>query len=233
MFRDHALAKLIRRWGFAVSAGAIGLAMGIAAINLLHLDGIFQILTDIPAVGLSIILVLDAVAVGALFTAIEERRQNRAARVALDNMTQGLGMFDSAARLVLCNKRYIEMSQLPPEIFRKGTSLRDILMRRYRPTLLPATPIYMSLVLSKRWLRAAWWHERLNLKTVPGDQPAGGQLPDERRARAGRGVRVPEAFAHEAVARSSSSNSRPRIGHHSGQNGPSKAGWGGGGGYHH
>jgi hypothetical protein len=42
------------------------------------------------------------------------------------------------------------------------------------------------------------------------------------------------AFAHEVVARSSSSDShRPRIGHHSGQNGPSKAGWGGGGGYHH
>jgi hypothetical protein len=41
------------------------------------------------------------------------------------------------------------------------------------------------------------------------------------------------AFAHDAMARSSSSNSRPRIGHHSGMNGPSRAGWGNGGGYHH
>jgi len=56
------------------------------------------------------------------------------------------------------------------------------------------------------------------------------------------------AFAHDAVARSSrssssdssarssrsssSDSSRPRIGHHSGKNGPSEAGWGGGGGYH-
>jgi hypothetical protein len=42
-------------------------------------------------------------------------------------------------------------------------------------------------------------------------------------------------FAHDAMARSSSSgsSSRPRIGHHSGVNGPSHAGWGGGGGYHH
>jgi hypothetical protein len=39
---------------------------------------------------------------------------------------------------------------------------------------------------------------------------------------------------HEAVAKSSHSDSyRPRIGHHSGMNGPSKKGWGGGGGYHH
>ena len=30
-------------------------------------------------------------------------------------------MYDSAARLVLCNTRYIEMSQLPPEIFKEGT----------------------------------------------------------------------------------------------------------------
>jgi methyl-accepting chemotaxis protein len=130
VLRDLALAKSIRQWGFAISAGAIGLAMGIAVINLLRLDGIFQILTDVPAVSLSIILALDAVAVGALFTAIEERRQNLAARLVLDNMTQGLSMFDAAARLVLCNKRYVEMSQLPPEIFRRGTPLRDILVRR-------------------------------------------------------------------------------------------------------
>ena len=38
------------------------------------------------------------------------------------------------------------------------------------------------------------------------------------------------ALVQEAAARS---QSRPRIGHHSGQNGPSKAGWGGKGGYHH
>jgi hypothetical protein len=38
------------------------------------------------------------------------------------------------------------------------------------------------------------------------------------------------ALVQEAAARS---ESRPRIGHHSGQNGPSKAGWGGKGGYHH
>jgi hypothetical protein len=38
------------------------------------------------------------------------------------------------------------------------------------------------------------------------------------------------SIAQEAAARS---ESRPRIGHHSGMNGPSKAGWGGKGGYHH
>ena len=36
-----------------------------------------------------------------------------------------------------------------------------------------------------------------------------------------------------AYAPADSRESRPRIGHHSGQNGPSPKGWGGGGGYHH
>ena len=126
------MAKPFRQWGFAMSAGVIVLSIGIAGIGLLRLDGIFQTLTDAPAVSLSMILALDAVAVGALFAAVQERRQNRAAGVALDNMTQGLSMFDGAAGLVLCNKRYVEMSQLPPEIFRRGTPLRDILVRRAR-----------------------------------------------------------------------------------------------------
>jgi methyl-accepting chemotaxis protein len=38
-------------------------------------------------------------------------------------------MFDSAARLVLCNERYIEMSQLPREHFQSGMPLREILIR--------------------------------------------------------------------------------------------------------
>jgi hypothetical protein len=41
---------------------------------------------------------------------------------------------------------------------------------------------------------------------------------------------VPRTYFH--LTRSHS-NSRPRIGHHSGRNGPSKKGWGGKGGYHH
>jgi PAS domain-containing protein len=45
-------------------------------------------------------------------------------------MTQGLSMFDGAARLVLCNTRYIEMSKLPHEDFRNGMPLREILVRR-------------------------------------------------------------------------------------------------------
>ena len=49
---------------------------------------------------------------------------------ALNNMTQGLTMFDGAGRLVLCNLRYIEMTKLPREAFRMGMPMREILARR-------------------------------------------------------------------------------------------------------
>jgi len=134
MLQGHALAEPIRQWGLIISTGALGFAMGIAWFTLLGLDGIFRILNDVPAaavgVGLSVMLALAALAVASLFAVVRERRHNRAASVALNNMTQGLSMFDSAAQLVLCNMRYIEMSQLPREDFRRGTPLREILIRR-------------------------------------------------------------------------------------------------------
>jgi len=49
---------------------------------------------------------------------------------AINNMPQGLVMFDGAARLVVCNKRYREMYSLPPEIAAPGRRLRDIIAYR-------------------------------------------------------------------------------------------------------
>jgi methyl-accepting chemotaxis protein len=134
MFRGHTLVKTIRQWGLVISMGAIGFAMGIAGFTLLGLDGIFRILNDVPAaaagVALSAMLALAALSIGALIAVVQERRNNWLARVALNNMTQGLSMFDGAARLVLCNVRYIEMSRLSREHFRRGVPLREILIHR-------------------------------------------------------------------------------------------------------
>jgi methyl-accepting chemotaxis protein len=51
-------------------------------------------------------------------------------RSALNNMTQGLCMFDGTARLMLCNERYIEMYHLRPEHGHAGTPLRELLSHR-------------------------------------------------------------------------------------------------------
>ena len=49
---------------------------------------------------------------------------------ALENMSQGLCMFDAAQRLIVCNKRYTELYGLNEEQTRPGTTLRAILQHR-------------------------------------------------------------------------------------------------------
>jgi methyl-accepting chemotaxis protein len=49
---------------------------------------------------------------------------------ALNNMTQGVVMFDSGQRLVVCNDRYIEMYKLSSEIVKPGCTLQDIIQYR-------------------------------------------------------------------------------------------------------
>jgi diguanylate cyclase (GGDEF)-like protein len=49
---------------------------------------------------------------------------------ALNNMSQGLVMFDPSARLIVCNQRYLQMYGLSPEIVRPGGTLRELLDHR-------------------------------------------------------------------------------------------------------
>ena len=58
------------------------------------------------------------------------RRQSLQFDVAMNNMSQGLIMFDSSERVVLCNQRYIEISGLSWEFVRPGRKLREILQVR-------------------------------------------------------------------------------------------------------
>src|SRR5690242_14878865 len=50
---------------------------------------------------------------------------------AINNMTQGVVMFDAADRLVICNERYLEMYELSRDIVKPGAKLVEILQHRY------------------------------------------------------------------------------------------------------
>ncbi len=51
--------------------------------------------------------------------------------LALDNIKQGLCVFDKDHRLVLFNRRYAEMFGIPPDALHFGTSLREVIRLRY------------------------------------------------------------------------------------------------------
>jgi diguanylate cyclase (GGDEF)-like protein len=59
---------------------------------------------------------------------LSEKRQQL--DTAINNMTQGLLLFDASARLVICNQRYIDMFGLSPDVARPGCHLRDLVLHR-------------------------------------------------------------------------------------------------------
>jgi len=58
--------------------------------------------------------------------ALEKQRLD----TAVDNMSQGLLLFDSSERLVICNRRYVEMYRLSPDVVKPGLSFRDLIRHR-------------------------------------------------------------------------------------------------------
>jgi PAS domain-containing protein len=79
------------------------------------------------------ILLTGLCAVALAFAGILYRRQteqNRRLSTAVENMSQGLCMFNPNGRIVLYNSRYIEMYKLSPQIVRPGCSLHDLMQHR-------------------------------------------------------------------------------------------------------
>jgi diguanylate cyclase (GGDEF)-like protein/PAS domain S-box-containing protein len=58
--------------------------------------------------------------------------QSMRLNAAVENMTQGLSMFDKDGRLVVCNEHYAKMYLLPPDLIRPGTLYNDIINYRFR-----------------------------------------------------------------------------------------------------
>ena len=58
------------------------------------------------------------------------RRHSQHLANALNNMTQGLCMFDGSARIVVLNQRYLEMYKLSPAIVKPGCTLHQLIEHR-------------------------------------------------------------------------------------------------------
>lgn len=68
------------------------------------------------------------VLLGALYRRLLE--QNRRLSTALNNMSQGLNMFDAQGRITLLNTRYLEMYKLDPTIVKPGCTIKKLIEYR-------------------------------------------------------------------------------------------------------
>jgi diguanylate cyclase (GGDEF)-like protein/PAS domain S-box-containing protein len=75
---------------------------------------------------------------------------------AVNNMTQGLLLFDASERLVICNQRYIEMYGLSAEVIKPGCDFRQVIAHRKTTGSFEGdVEEYCSLVLRDIGLRQA------------------------------------------------------------------------------
>ncbi|HZR59460.1 MAG TPA: methyl-accepting chemotaxis protein [Xanthobacteraceae bacterium] len=127
-------SKLSRHWGPVLGAGAAGLVLGAGAIMAFGRDWAVQVLAQgspaAAALTVGVVCAVCGMGLAAVFVILRVRAQYRLLRSALNTMTQGLCMFDPAARLILCNESYIDMYHLPAADAERGTPLRDLLIHR-------------------------------------------------------------------------------------------------------
>jgi diguanylate cyclase (GGDEF)-like protein/PAS domain S-box-containing protein len=67
---------------------------------------------------------------GGAFADRRLREQNMRLDTAINNMSQGLLMFDEGARLVICNRRYLQIYSLSEQQVKPGCTLRQLIAHR-------------------------------------------------------------------------------------------------------
>jgi methyl-accepting chemotaxis protein len=133
MLKAHSPPAVSNRWINRVRRAAFAAGVSLAVPSL-ALAGTSEssLAPELPAWAAGALIVLIGACAMAAFLVHRLYRRNRLMAAALDNMPQGLGMLDSAGRLLFCNARYIEMFGLAPDEVAPGRALREVLELRRR-----------------------------------------------------------------------------------------------------
>ena len=83
-----------------------------------------ELLASAFAAGLTTVLVL---LIAGIWLTRQLQVDNTRMRIAINNMSQGLCMFDRNERLVICNRRYMDLYKLPEEVVKPGRTLASLL----------------------------------------------------------------------------------------------------------
>ena len=120
-----------REWRTLYLVALVALGCTIVLFGVIEPASVVSWLTQAPpstqATILSGAVALLAVGVAGLFLLIGVVRQKARVASALDNMTQGLCMFDGATRLIICNERYLKCTASRAKHAYPGCPLHELL----------------------------------------------------------------------------------------------------------
>ncbi len=89
-----------------------------------------QISYLIAAAGLSVLVIAAMLFFVVRRLSQQHQMEKQRLDVAVNNIPQGLIVYDKAARITVCNKRYIEMFRLSPEVAKPGHFMQDLIAHR-------------------------------------------------------------------------------------------------------
>jgi len=126
-----------------MSGGSADSAQGSRTVKLLVLGGIpfaAVIAADLAAWSLREGVLLALVAVLAVIAALLVRRdrltdqrlaaERRQLSIAVNNIPQGLVLYDASARIIICNQPYLDMFGLSPDVAKPGCTMQRLIAHR-------------------------------------------------------------------------------------------------------
>ncbi|MGB8428295.1 MAG: PAS-domain containing protein [Pseudolabrys sp.] len=143
MVENTSAQTAARGWRMIMLTGSIAFAVSYSLFHFVLPVGTWVSVAPESTVSFSLAALVAVVAMTttAAFLARKLRLDNLRMRVAINNMSQGLCMFDGNERLVVCNRRYMEMYSLSADIVKPGCSLQSVLEYRIRNGSFSRDPI--------------------------------------------------------------------------------------------
>jgi diguanylate cyclase (GGDEF)-like protein len=129
--------------GHQISGGSIGSAQGSRTVKLLVVCGVLLatvVTADQAAWSLRERVLLALVAVLAVIAGLLVRRdrltdqrvaaERRQLSIAVNNIPQGLVLYDASARIIICNQPYLDMFGLSPDVAKPGCTMQRLIAHR-------------------------------------------------------------------------------------------------------
>ena len=141
-----------RHWRRVASAGVLGFAVTLVAMEII--EAYLVSLTSLSVTLATVAGSLFGVGLAGTISGWRIRRklasQNMQLDAALNNMIQGLCMFDAQNRLLVWNERYRAMYNIDPKRISRGCTVRDMLDARIAAGTFPLDPPVTATICATR-----------------------------------------------------------------------------------